>query len=175
MTGGGSPLSFALVLRNLQQSSDFRSFVNSTLVDSSFDAFRWETPPVTKDTVTRDFEYVLVRDSGLARTPDRSSFAEHFQPDQLVVAFPNLRGDSTLVVPCPVAEDSQYAQLADFCRHAPDQQIHEFWRRVGEETAEHIDESPLWLSTAGMGVPWLHVRLDRRPKYYSFAEYRRWD
>ena len=27
--------------------------------------------------------------------------------------------------------------------------------------------------TAGMGVAWLHVRLDDRPKYYGFAEYRR--
>lgn len=32
--------------------------------------------------------------------------------------------------------------------------------------------SPFWLSTAGMGVSWLHVRLDERPKYYRFQEYR---
>lgn len=31
---------------------------------------------------------------------------------------------------------------------------------------------PVWLSTAGMGVSWLHVRLDARPKYYGFAAYR---
>ena len=30
---------------------------------------------------------------------------------------------------------------------------------------------PTWLSTAGMGVSWLHVRLDSQPKYYGFAAY----
>jgi uncharacterized protein DUF6940 len=29
-----------------------------------------------------------------------------------------------------------------------------------------------WVSTAGMGVPWLHVRLDTRPTYYRHAAYR---
>ncbi|MFO1021395.1 MAG: hypothetical protein U0903_11970 [Planctomycetales bacterium] len=31
---------------------------------------------------------------------------------------------------------------------------------------------PVWLSTAGAGVPWLHVHLDDQPKYYSHAPYR---
>jgi hypothetical protein len=30
---------------------------------------------------------------------------------------------------------------------------------------------PIWLSTAGMGVAWLHIRLDERPKYYSHKPY----
>ena len=30
---------------------------------------------------------------------------------------------------------------------------------------------PVWLSTAGLGVGWLHVRLDDRPKYYRHAPY----
>ncbi|MBX3248007.1 MAG: hypothetical protein KF901_12575 [Myxococcales bacterium] len=31
----------------------------------------------------------------------------------------------------------------------------------------------VWLSTAGLGVDWLHVRLDARPKYYRHAPYKR--
>jgi len=31
---------------------------------------------------------------------------------------------------------------------------------------------PTWLSTAGGGVAWLHVRLDTRPKYYRYNPYR---
>ncbi|MFY0533025.1 DUF6940 family protein [Nannocystis pusilla] len=30
----------------------------------------------------------------------------------------------------------------------------------------------VWLSTSGSAVPWLHVRLDARPKYYVFGPYR---
>jgi Family of unknown function (DUF6940) len=31
---------------------------------------------------------------------------------------------------------------------------------------------PVWLSPAGAGVSWLHLRLDDQPKYYGYAPYR---
>lgn len=34
-----------------------------------------------------------------------------------------------------------------------------------------VGTRPVWLSTAGAGVAWLHVRLDDRPKYYSYRPY----
>ena len=37
---------------------------------------------------------------------------------------------------------------------------------------DRVNEIPVWLSTAGGGVAWLHVRLDDRPKYYSYAPYK---
>ena len=37
---------------------------------------------------------------------------------------------------------------------------------------DRIDDRPVWLSTAGMGIAWLHIRLDDRPKYYGYREYR---
>jgi hypothetical protein len=30
---------------------------------------------------------------------------------------------------------------------------------------------PVWFSTSGMGVAWLHFRLDRRPKYYTYRAF----
>jgi hypothetical protein len=36
---------------------------------------------------------------------------------------------------------------------------------------QRVSASPLWLSTAGMGVSWLHLRLDSRPKYYRHRSY----
>jgi hypothetical protein len=41
--------------------------------------------------------------------------------------------------------------------------------------AARLSARPVWLSTAGAGVAWLHVRLDDRPKYYGFDEYRELD
>jgi len=37
---------------------------------------------------------------------------------------------------------------------------------------KRINAKRVWLSTAGMGVSWLHVRLDDRPKYYGHRPYR---
>ena len=38
--------------------------------------------------------------------------------------------------------------------------------------SQTVNDKPTWLSTAGMGVAWLHVRLDQRPKYYAHRPYR---
>ncbi|HLR31307.1 MAG TPA: hypothetical protein VK074_02380, partial [Fodinibius sp.] len=45
------------------------------------------------------------------------------------------------------------------------------WRITAEETLDAIGEEPRWLSTNGMGVFWLHMRIDRRPKYYQTEDY----
>ena len=77
-----------------------------------------------------------------------------------------------MVVPRPIAEPSAYGHLAAFVRGAPEAQRHALWQMVGESMARRIGAKPVWLSTAGAGVSWLHVRLDDRPKYYGFGPYR---
>lgn len=168
------PASFADVLRGWQEDAGFRSLFNALLADAPYSAFRWETPPVTNTTLTRPFEFVLLDSPGLAPRPDPEAFAEHFASAQAgVVVFSNLGGDAILVVPCPVAEPSAYGHLAAFVRLAPEPQRHALWQMVGEAMAKRVGVKPVWLSTAGAGVSWLHVRLDDRPKYYGFGPYRR--
>jgi hypothetical protein len=45
------------------------------------------------------------------------------------------------------------------------------WRATAETLLDRISDTPTWLSTAGLGVIWLHLRLDSRPKYYSYRPY----
>jgi hypothetical protein len=55
------------------------------------------------------------------------------------------------------------------------EQKERFWQKVGEKMEESLlsaNNAPRWLSTSGLGVSYLHVRIDNRPKYYSFDEYR---
>ncbi len=80
--------------------------------------------------------------------------------------------DAILVVPCSEAPPEAYGHLAAFSRDAPAEQQHAFWKLVGESVASRLSTKPVWLSTAGAGVSWLHVRLDDRPKYYGHAPYR---
>ena len=77
-----------------------------------------------------------------------------------------------LVVPAPVAEESCYTHLARFLRDAPRLQVDAFWRSAGLAMQDRISSAPTWLSTAGLGVSWLHLRLDSRPKYYRHQPYR---
>lgn len=105
-----------------QQDADFRSFFNQVLADSSFTAFRWETPPVSASSAYLPFEFVVLESLELSRTADPRQFAEHWKDaaaEQSVVSFPNLGGDAILVVPTPVAAPAVYAHLATFGRAAP--------------------------------------------------------
>jgi hypothetical protein len=170
----GQPATFWDVLRAWQGDATFRSLFNAQLARAPYTAFRWETPPITDATATRPFEFVLLDSPGLAQRPDVEAFAEHFAvtTEAGVVVFPNLGGDAILVVPCPVAAPSAYGHLAAFVRQAPEPQRQALWQLVGETMARRVGAKPVWLSTAGAGVAWLHVRLDDRPKYYGFGPYK---
>jgi len=71
----------------------------------------------------------------------------------------------------PIGTDQPYAHLAGFIRAAPVNQIQAFWRVTAAAVMERLGEQPLWLSTSGLGVAWLHARLDSRPKYYQHRRY----
>ncbi|MEZ6141002.1 MAG: hypothetical protein R3B84_10560 [Zavarzinella sp.] len=119
------------------------------------------------------FEFVLLDNPSLARQPDLTAFREHFSDGEAdIVVFPNLGRNAILVVPCPVAEEFCYGHLAAFVRKAPKDQQDALWRVIANAMLQRINEVPVWLSTAGAGVSWLHVRLDDQPKYYGYAPYR---
>ena len=171
---GGEPATVGDVIQGWQVDEPFRTAFNGWLADAPFAAYRWETPGVVAASVARPFEFVLLDDPGLARPPDPDAFAEHFGSDgEPVVSFANLGRDAILVVPRLLSDPSCYCHLAAFTRHAPDAQRSALWQRGGDALAGRLGAKPVWRSTAGAGVPWLHVRLDDRPKYYGWEGYRR--
>jgi hypothetical protein len=172
LTWNSWPASFSNVIAAWRDDADFRSFFNQLLADSPYSAFRWETPPVKEATRSRTFEFVLLDSPGLARRPDPQPFADHFQSaTDGVVMFRNLGGDAVLIVPCPTADAAVYGHLGAFVRGAPESQRQALWRKVGEAMQQRVSAAPVWLSTAGAGVSWLHVRLDDRPKFYGHQPY----
>ncbi|MFK7803335.1 MAG: hypothetical protein AB8G95_16995 [Anaerolineae bacterium] len=169
------PLTFGRTSTLLQTNHDFRQFFIKQLADAPFTSYRWECPAVTAQTLDRPFEFVLIDDPHLARRrPNMTAFQQHFQqvPSDGVVSFSNLGGDAVMVVPEPASADVDFGHLGAFCRNASQSQQHELWRTVGEAMEARINDKPVWLSTAGGGVTWLHVRLDDRPKYYRHQPYR---
>lgn len=173
-----SPLSYATALQLLQTEPSFRNALTEALATSPFPAYFWETPPITQATIQQQpFEFVLVNSPQLATIrPNPSAFHDYFDQPPIfpgIVTFSNLRGDARLVVPCPLSEPNVYPHIAAFVRHAPSQQQHALWQSIGKMVSQQLSCQSLWVSTSGLGVSWLHIRLDAKPKYYSFSAYRK--
>lgn len=158
----------------LKNDAGFRAYFNNLLAECPFKAFFWEVKPIIKKDLRQVFEFVLVENHTLALAkPDTHAFAEHFtRSGMYATSFFNLGGDALLVAPMPVTDVNSYTHLATFIRRAPAEQTNAFWQLAGQKYEQQLSELPLWLSTSGLGVYWLHLRLDSVPKYYSYHPYR---
>lgn len=160
----------------LSSEPDLRRALTQSLAQSEDGAFFWECNPRPAEG-DAPMSFVLVDAPALAKlTPSSAAFATHLEAaDGPVTTFPNLGGDALLVVPAPEGRTDAYTHLADFVRRAPPAQVDALWVAVGGalEQWRRRERGRVWLSTSGLGVPWVHVRLDSRPKYYVHAPFAR--
>ncbi|EDQ88223.1 uncharacterized protein MONBRDRAFT_32883 [Monosiga brevicollis MX1] len=147
----------------------------------------WESRPCTDPESI--YEAVLLPAPGLTGWdhPDLHSFDAHFRAaiaqreSKLATRFPNLDGASTLVT--PIIPDNFVGSLTDYCHLSnfllspaiTPEQYEALWHEVGTAILQWPmdDNQPLYLSTSGLGIAYLHVRLDPVPKYYTFEPYTR--
>ena len=117
------------------------------------------------------------------------------------VTFSNLSGESRLISPCPIYTSSlitstnipykptndnviDFSHFSKFIYNAPNKDIirnlfitlkieieHILSSQSGHNSDPHNSDRRLWISTSGLGVSWLHIRLDSIPKYYNYKEY----
>lgn len=169
-------LSYEHVIRALRDDDAFRRFFSETLGASPYSAFFWEARPVTTATLGSAFEFVLVDSPALAgvsadpRPFERVFAAANGRRD--VINFVNFGHDALLIAPLALSRNEHYPHLAAFVRGAPVGQQQALWAAVGSALTDRVGAVPLWLSTSGLGVYWLHIRLDSVPKYYTHAPYR---
>ena len=169
---GDDRLSYAGFLRALVEDKSFRELVLNEMRAAPYVAFRWETPPLDSSSIEQPFECLMHDSPELDVPADPTDFKTNFQTGTEVVSFKNLGDDATLIVPCPIAKSANYSHIGAFHHSAPRSQQHAFWIAVAQTMLARVGPKPLWLSTAGGGVDWLHMRLDERPKYYRHLPWR---
>ncbi|CAG8510556.1 1645_t:CDS:2 [Racocetra fulgida] len=132
-------------------------------------AYLWECPPVSQESKNNHFEFVVTKSKALSyMKQDCSSFNDKLN------SFSNLGKDATLIVPMP-CHKLDYKNLSNFTKKAPKDQQIKFWQEVANKLSESLEigtPRPRWLSTHGLGVPYLHVRIDNKPKYYSYLPFK---
>ncbi|GMH34248.1 hypothetical protein BSKO_02082 [Bryopsis sp. KO-2023] len=171
-------LSFDRVVRLWQEDPTFVDFFSNVLSSVPFAAYFWENPPVNVKTVSQPYEFIVKDSPHLASIhANYEPFSEHLDggcSTNNVQSVMNLGRDALLVIPCMNGKPDVYSHLGNFLRRGPREQIHNFWRVVGtsvENRLNEMKEKPIWVSTSGLGVYWLHVRLDSVPKYYTYRPY----
>lgn len=134
-----------------------------------FEAILWECRRITS--TARPFASRCLEHRRLAALQGRSrAFRDQLTGDA-IVAFDNLSGSARLVAPDDDGRD--HGHLLRFLRHASKGEAVALWATVSDEAGRWMASGrPLYLSTHGLGVPWLHVRLEGRPKYYAHQPYR---
>lgn len=168
----GVALGVGEVLHYWVASEPFRRHWADWLRALPFEACVWECPPVVAASLSQPFECAFLSSPSLAGlSPEPEVFAGHFRRDRSVVTFGNLGGDAVLVAPCPADDGRDFSHLVQFVRTAAPAQQDALWQAVGSAMNARVSTVPTWLSTAGHGVAWLHVRLDESPKYYRHAAY----
>lgn len=166
-------LNFQAVIELLKNNEDFVMYFNKLLCESEYESFFWEVKPIDSKRNQEDFEFVLINSNALLDVKaDSSVFSKYFSDNKYATSFVNLSGESVLITPVKTSPLDDYAHIAKFCRNASVEQILAFWNLVGDEFGKAIENNAKWLSTSGLGVYWLHVRIDPTPKYINYGPYK---
>jgi len=200
-SGTGSPVNFEIFLHELaNDNSSMRNILYEAFhrriddqVSNNQIAFFWECPPINIQTVSStQFEFVLIPTTAFSDThADCSAFEEHISlncnnVNRNIMIFKSLNKDATLISPCTATGTVVttevgygYTHLYKFLQYGRQNYIEIFLGTIGkqflsilQEKQKTYDLSDTWLSTSGLGIPWLHVRLDSRPKYYQYEGYK---
>lgn len=129
--------------------------------------FLWNTS-VLKNNGNTIFKEKYKINKELPVKQNYKAFKEHIQKskDKYSTSFPNLNGDTILVVPMP-RSGKNYATFKDFVDNAPKIQQKEFWKKVATIAEKQMNKfGKVWISAHGLGVPYLHIRICSMPKYY---------
>ena len=173
ITNRGSALSYKHFFMKLKSDINFRSQFINMLTKSRFVSYRLETPPVSLANIDQPFEFVLINSPELNDVQDSTSFDEYMNTSSdNILSFLNLSKKSELIIPNLKSNENVYSHLAHFVRKAPTQQVHDLFKTVASKVQESINSENIWVSTAGAGVDWLHVRIDKKPKYYRYKKYK---
>ena len=130
--------------------------------------FLWRTSAINnkKDL---DFKQEFTEDIRLKshNRQDLKTFSKHFQKNKYAVSFPNLSGDTILVVPQP-RSGKKFTNIYHFMKNASQIQQKELWKLVARETRKMLKKyDNIWVSSHGLGVDYLHIRICSYPKYYE--------
>ena len=135
--------------------------------------FIWRTSCLTKG-LSEFYREELIEDRRLKGLKQNyEPFIEKFDltsKKKHCVAKPNLGKDSILVVPT-LEKSKEFTNLFFFIKNASLEKQKAFWKQVAKEVKKRLKtHDRIWVNSPNLGVHYLHVRIDTKPKYYEDSE-----
>lgn len=135
--------------------------------------FFYESSPYEND--ESEYEHMLIESNNLDNmSQDYTPFNEYINKNitHTSMSFYNLSKTSKLIIPMPCV-NKNFTTLKDFIDNASIDTQKEFWKKVADEI-RHMSKlhKKIWISTHGLGVGYLHMRIDTSPKYYHTDEFK---
>lgn len=156
------------------------SFIKLLTEFDYFNEYYLEFNPVSYNQITNTiFEFVLIKTSGFASNPDITTFGiEKLNTNSNhIIWFPNPSNTALLIVPCFNHSYSMdnYIHIGKFMKSHNVKQKQKLVIKMFELYFKLLKSEPnnkLWLSTHGKGVGWLHIRIDKIPRYITWNKYK---
>lgn len=165
------------------------NFSNNIFIDSfikllsefnPFNEYYIEFSPIKYNSIEHNiFEFILLKTSGFASNPDIKTFGiEKLNTNSnKIIWFQNPSNTALLIVPCynhtyPIEE---YIHIGKFIKSSNIKQKRKLIIKMFELYFKLLEQEPnnkLWLSTHGKGVGWLHIRIDKIPRYITWKSYK---
>ena len=181
-----SKTNFRTFLTNLTSSKSSCDLFIQSIISTGYPHCYIEFPMITKDSLDFDnvVEYTVLKSSSF-RKVDWTEFTDKFtyhiknntknDHKTRAIYFPNILGDTMLVVPIPSTDqgiDKYSGDLMSFLKYGQKNQQYALIQLFAKTALNLIEtHQKLYISTHGHGLPWLHIRLSNLPKYYTHIKY----
>ncbi len=167
-------LSFFEVIDRWGNVEEFTSFYIQTINELGWEGIYWEHPPIRREWGNQPYQCWLKESKSLPNLKiNDKAFEAKLKYSDWLADFYSLGKDARLVVPTKKTEKEHYGHLSSVLKKAPTEQKLKLFQRLAKVLKEELESGKtIWLNTSGLGVIWLHLRLDTRPKYKKNSEYR---
>ncbi len=102
---------------------------------------------------------------------DYSTFNDYFNNNDAIVKFMNISNDTLLI--CPNKSNNIFNTVLNFFELCNDYALYEMYNVIAEEiiSIKSKNKGNLYLSTHGLGIPWLHFRLSNKKKIFPYLNF----
>lgn len=153
--------------------------------DTSFKSYYFQTPDICSLNIP--IEFVLIKTYNLhKKKASWVKYAEYMKRkprNRHSLSFINLTGTVMLTIPFNKKKDIKYGHIKDYMTYATNEEIYDILLELGIQIEKYnkmysinIKNKkfcyPLYLSTHGYGVQWVHFRLEQYPLYYNYDLYK---